>query len=95
MYSLEVGWCFNHTVVPKCFNLAGIGAAWPILLGGQAHWTVGLVATLICCSSIIAADTYAFMGGKVFRLLNWSAGPLSNFNSIIYCIYNFKCDDFL
>ena len=46
--------------------LAGLGAAWPILLGGQAHWTVGLVASLISISSIIAADTYAFMGGKVF-----------------------------
>ncbi|KAE8038691.1 hypothetical protein FH972_011170 [Carpinus fangiana] len=43
-----------------------IGAAWPILLGGQAHWTVGLVATLISISSIIAADTYAFLGGKAF-----------------------------
>lgn len=43
-----------------------LGAAWPILLGGQAHWTVGLVASLISISSIIAADTYAFMGGKAF-----------------------------
>ncbi|XVF33537.1 hypothetical protein REPUB_Repub17cG0177200 [Reevesia pubescens] len=42
-----------------------IGAGWPFLLGGQAHWTVGLVATLISFSSIIAADTYAFLGGKV------------------------------
>jgi len=45
--------------------LAGIGTTWPVLLGGQAHWTVGLVATLISMSSIIAADTYAFIGGKV------------------------------
>ncbi|XP_065859311.1 phosphatidate cytidylyltransferase 4, chloroplastic [Euphorbia lathyris] len=43
-----------------------IGAAWPVLFGGQAHWTVGLVATLISMSSIIAADTYAFLGGKAF-----------------------------
>ncbi|MED6149596.1 Phosphatidate cytidylyltransferase 4, chloroplastic [Stylosanthes scabra] len=43
-----------------------IGATWPVLLGGQAHWTVGLVATLISISSIIAADTFAFLGGKVF-----------------------------
>ncbi|GMI66935.1 cytidinediphosphate diacylglycerol synthase 5 [Hibiscus trionum] len=41
-----------------------IRAEWPILLGGQAYWTVGLVATLISFSSIIAADTYAFLGGK-------------------------------
>lgn len=46
-------------------SLAEIGARWPFLLGGQAHWTVGLVATLISMSSIIAADTYAFLGGKV------------------------------
>eukprot|EP00268_Persea_americana_P062142 TRINITY_DN7942_c0_g1_i2.p1 TRINITY_DN7942_c0_g1~~TRINITY_DN7942_c0_g1_i2.p1 ORF type:complete len:152 (-),score=16.00 TRINITY_DN7942_c0_g1_i2:565-1020(-) len=39
---------------------------WPILLGGQAHWTVGLVATLISFSSIIAADTFAYLGGKAF-----------------------------
>ncbi|XP_061364930.1 phosphatidate cytidylyltransferase 4, chloroplastic-like isoform X2 [Gastrolobium bilobum] len=43
-----------------------IGATWPVLLGGQAHWTVGLVATLISISSIIAADTFAFLGGKAF-----------------------------
>ncbi|KAJ0797749.1 putative phosphatidate cytidylyltransferase [Helianthus annuus] len=43
-----------------------VGATWPILLGGQAHWTVGLVATLISISSIIAADTFAFAGGKAF-----------------------------
>ncbi|XP_044494770.1 phosphatidate cytidylyltransferase 4, chloroplastic-like isoform X2 [Mangifera indica] len=43
-----------------------IGSAWPIFLGGQAHWTVGLVATLISISSIIAADTFAFLGGKAF-----------------------------
>ncbi|KAH7519617.1 phosphatidate cytidylyltransferase 4, chloroplastic [Ziziphus jujuba] len=42
----------------------GVGRSWPVLLGGQAHWTVGLVATLISFSSIIAADTCAFMGGK-------------------------------
>ncbi|CAN0877228.1 Phosphatidate cytidylyltransferase 4, chloroplastic [Linum grandiflorum] len=43
-----------------------LAGTWPVLLGGQAHWTVGLVATLISMSSIIAADTYAFMGGKAF-----------------------------
>uniref|UniRef100_A0A0A0KFQ2 Phosphatidate cytidylyltransferase n=1 Tax=Cucumis sativus TaxID=3659 RepID=A0A0A0KFQ2_CUCSA len=43
-----------------------IGAGWPFLLGGRAHWTVGLVATLISMSSIIAADTFAFLGGKAF-----------------------------
>ncbi|KAB1225273.1 Phosphatidate cytidylyltransferase [Morella rubra] len=43
-----------------------IGAVWPILLGGRVHWTVGLVATLISMSSIIAADTFAFLGGKTF-----------------------------
>ncbi|TXG62654.1 hypothetical protein EZV62_009648 [Acer yangbiense] len=43
-----------------------VGSAWPILLGGQAHWTVGLVATLISISGIIAADTFAFIGGKAF-----------------------------
>lgn len=36
-----------------------------MFLGGQAHWTVGLVATLMSISSIIAADTFAFLGGKV------------------------------
>ncbi|KAK9093838.1 hypothetical protein Scep_025307 [Stephania cephalantha] len=43
-----------------------IGSAWPVLLGGRAQWTVGLVATLISFSSIIAADTFAFLGGKTF-----------------------------
>ncbi|KFK37308.1 hypothetical protein AALP_AA4G240300 [Arabis alpina] len=44
----------------------GIGRTWPILLGGQAHWTVGLVATLISFSGVIATDTFAFLGGKTF-----------------------------
>ncbi|KAJ0779256.1 putative phosphatidate cytidylyltransferase [Helianthus annuus] len=44
----------------------GVGATWPTLLGGQAHWTVGLIATLISISSIVAADTFAFAGGKAF-----------------------------
>ncbi|KAJ8438949.1 hypothetical protein Cgig2_012844 [Carnegiea gigantea] len=44
--------------------LTEIGRLWPILLGGQTRWTVGLVATLLSISSIIAADTYAFLGGK-------------------------------
>ncbi|KAJ6797272.1 phosphatidate cytidylyltransferase 4, chloroplastic-like [Iris pallida] len=43
-----------------------LGNIWPVLLGGQAHWTVGLVATLISMSSIIAADTFAFLGGRAF-----------------------------
>lgn len=43
-----------------------IGSSWPVLLGGQTHWTVGLVATLISISNIIAADTFAFLGGKAF-----------------------------
>ncbi|KMT12830.1 hypothetical protein BVRB_4g089220 [Beta vulgaris subsp. vulgaris] len=43
-----------------------IGHLWPVLLGGPTHWTVGLVATLLTVSSIIAADTYAFLGGKAF-----------------------------
>ncbi|XP_058086734.1 phosphatidate cytidylyltransferase 4, chloroplastic-like [Magnolia sinica] len=43
-----------------------IGTRWPVFLGGQAHWTVGLVATLISFSSIIAADTFAYLGGKTF-----------------------------
>ncbi|GAB4841209.1 Phosphatidate cytidylyltransferase 4, chloroplastic [Ancistrocladus abbreviatus] len=43
-----------------------IGRVWPVLLGGQTHWTVGLVATLISISSVIAADTYALFGGKAF-----------------------------
>nr|PNR52436.1 hypothetical protein PHYPA_008810 [Physcomitrium patens] len=39
-------------------------SAWPALLGGQAHWTVGLIATIIAISTIIAADTGAFLGGR-------------------------------
>ncbi|CAI9765174.1 unnamed protein product [Fraxinus pennsylvanica] len=41
-------------------------ASWPVLLGGRTQWTVGLVATLISVSSIIAADTCAFIWGKAF-----------------------------
>lgn len=56
-------------LLTRSCSLAEIGAAWPFLLGGRAHWTVGLVATLISMSSIIAADTYAFLGGKVSLFL--------------------------
>lgn len=58
-------------MILTCLYLTGIGAAWPILLGGQAHWTVGLVAALMSISSIIAADTYAFLGGKVIGLVDF------------------------
>lgn len=44
-------------------------ASWPILFGGQTIWNVGLVATLFSFTSIIAADTFAFIGGKVLFLL--------------------------
>lgn len=44
---------------------AGIVRNWPILLGGPAHWTVGLIATLISFACIIAADVGAYFGGKV------------------------------
>ncbi|KAK8936794.1 hypothetical protein KSP39_PZI012765 [Platanthera zijinensis] len=43
-----------------------LGKHWPVLLGGHAHWTVGLVATIISVSCIIAADTFAFLGGRAF-----------------------------
>ncbi|CAN4125872.1 unnamed protein product [Withania somnifera] len=43
-----------------------MGASWPVIFGGPTQWTVGLVATLISISSIIAADTFAFVGGKAF-----------------------------
>lgn len=58
---------FNGKIyfLTRSCSLAEIGAGWPFLLGGRAHWTVGLVATLISMSSIIAADTFAFLGGKV------------------------------
>lgn len=43
-----------------------LGKHWPVLLGGRAHWTVGFVATIISVSCIIAADTFAFLGGRAF-----------------------------
>ncbi|VFQ75762.1 unnamed protein product [Cuscuta campestris] len=43
-----------------------IAEAWPAIFGGRTLWTVGLVASLISFSSIIAADTFAFFGGKAF-----------------------------
>ncbi|XP_018476571.2 phosphatidate cytidylyltransferase 4, chloroplastic [Raphanus sativus] len=44
----------------------GIARTWPIFLGGPPQWTVGLVATLISFSGVIATDTFAFLGGKAF-----------------------------
>lgn len=60
---MVVYWCFYDC--HKHLVFAGVGRVWPLLLGGQTQWTVGLVATLISISSIIAADTCAFVGGKV------------------------------
>ena len=40
-----------------------------MLLGAQAHWTVGLVPTLISLSIVIAADTFAFLGCKIYRFI--------------------------
>lgn len=67
-----------------CSSLTGIGAAWPNLLGGQAHWTVGLVAALTSISSIIAADTYAFLGGKVIWLLDFQCNLCCNMYPFLY-----------
>lgn len=47
-----------------------LGRSWPVLLGGQGHWTVGLVAILISFCGIIASDTFAFLGGKVCSLVD-------------------------
>lgn len=52
--------CSRWIVV--CLELATM---WPVLLGGQAHWTVGLISTIIAMSTVIAADTGAFLGGRV------------------------------
>lgn len=41
-----------------------LATLWPVMLGGQAHWTVGLIATIIAMSTVIAADTGAFLGGR-------------------------------
>ncbi|CAM8929415.1 unnamed protein product [Rhodiola kirilowii] len=43
-----------------------IAMRWPVLLGGPTHWTVGLLATLISFGCIIAADSFAFLGGRTF-----------------------------
>lgn len=43
---------------------ASVAQSWPVLLGGLAHWTVGLVATLTAVLCIIAADTGAYFVGK-------------------------------
>ncbi|KAE8697848.1 Phosphatidate cytidylyltransferase 4 [Hibiscus syriacus] len=58
---------------PRFAQLSRIGAGWPYLLGGQDHWTVGLVATLISFNNIIATYTYAFLGGKAIGMT-----PLTN-----------------
>ena len=58
--------------------------SWPILLGGPTQWTVGLVATLISISSIIAADTYAFIGGKVFRQMSFLLRLHTPFSIVIF-----------
>eukprot|EP00249_Psilotum_nudum_P017001 c26101_g1_i1 orf=139-1599(+) len=53
-----------------CLAVPGLNtdliAGWPALLGGRMHWTVGLLATFISFSCVIAADTGAFIGGKFF-----------------------------
>lgn len=57
--------CPDQIVFGNRSNMASIG--------GQDHWTVGLVATLISIKSIIAVDKFAYLGGKVLRLINISA----------------------
>ncbi|KAG5556076.1 hypothetical protein RHGRI_006635 [Rhododendron griersonianum] len=58
-----------NVIVHKHLVFAGVGRVWLLLLGGQTQWTVGLFATLISISSIIAPDTYAFVGGKVLVIV--------------------------
>ncbi|GBG68643.1 hypothetical protein CBR_g3184 [Chara braunii] len=47
-------------------HLAVAGGKWPAVFGGRAHWTVGLLATMVAMSCVVAADTGAFVGGKAF-----------------------------
>lgn len=64
------------TEVNMLMSFKELGTVWPVLLGGQASWTVGLVVTIISICSIIAADTGALFGGRVWplhhRTINWS-----------------------
>lgn len=73
------------------FFFEEVGALWPVLLGGQAQWTVGLVATLISFSSIIAADTFAFVGGKVMYLCSIKFfSPASSLPFTSQCSHRFS-----
>lgn len=46
--------------------LTPFAQSWPNLLGGPDVWTVGLVATFIGFATVIAADTGAYVGGRLF-----------------------------
>eukprot|EP00850_Spirogloea_muscicola_P022052 SM000275S10308 [mRNA] locus=s275:52141:53853:+ [translate_table: standard] len=41
-------------------------SSWPLPQAATSEWTVGLVATFVAFSTIIAADTGAYLGGKTF-----------------------------
>eukprot|EP00899_Mesostigma_viride_P002611 jgi/Mesvir1/12350/Mv00533-RA.1 len=45
---------------------SAVARTWPAALGGPAHWTVGLVATITGIMCVVSADTGAFVGGKMF-----------------------------
>jgi len=47
-------------------NSAALAVHIPALLGGPTALTVGMVATFIAVSCIIAADTGAYFCGKAF-----------------------------
>lgn len=73
-FSSSLGlWVFWYALKFSCLKFwsattgvcAELASVWPVLLGGQALWTVGLLATIISMSTIIAADTGAFVGGRV------------------------------
>eukprot|EP00897_Mesotaenium_endlicherianum_P005171 jgi/Mesen1/4682/ME000241S03721 len=52
--------------LPTPILQTALARAWPPVLGGASHWTVGLVATFITVATVIAADTGAYVGGKNF-----------------------------
>ena len=59
-------WIKLRLVAAPAANSAGVAALIPALLGGPAALTVGMVATFIAVSCIIAADTGAYFCGKAF-----------------------------
>lgn len=78
-------WIKLRLLAVPAINSGAVAAAVPPLLGGPTHMTVGLIATFVAVSCIIAADTGAYFCGKAFGRTQVGRGSACCWRAAVLC----------